>query len=64
MKSIVLQNNQSLEEINEHNVVLTFSNSKRLINKEEQDEIFSQISSGIYCGAVSPDVKWKAYITF
>lgn len=62
MRNKILEQNETLEEYNGYNVVLTFKNNKRLLNNEEINEITEQINDEIYGGAVSPDVKWKAWI--
>ena len=61
-KHLILTPNQKLEEHNGYNVVLTFANEMRLLNKEEQDEIVDQTMNDIFGGDLTPDISWKAWI--
>lgn len=63
MREIILSNNQSLMEIDQYNVVLTFTTKeKRLLEFDEIEEIKEQIREEVYFGSTRPGVTWNATI--
>jgi len=62
MQEIILNNNQSLMEISEHDIIITFTNEKRLLEFDEIEEIKEQIREEIYFGSTRPGVTWNATI--